>query len=79
MVGIAWVSVRWIVLTWIENGPFADGEVILRVVIQGSWYRLVFVFDNARFRGGKVALPVIKVEDGEPVFVFAVVADNPVV
>ena len=63
----------------IENDPFADGEIILKMVIQGAWYRLVFQFDNDRFREGKVALPLIKVEDGRPVFIFTVVADNPVV
>ena len=63
----------------IENDPFADGEIILRMVIQGQWYRLIFDFDNERFRGGKVALPVIKVQDGAPVFIFTVVIDNPVV
>ena len=63
----------------IENNPFADGEIILRLVIQGSWYRLIFDFNNARFTEGKVALPVIKVENGQPVFIFTVVTDNPVV
>ena len=63
----------------IENDPFADGEIILKMVIQGAWYRLVFQFDNDRFREGKVTLPVIKVEGGEPVFIFTVVTDNPVV
>ena len=63
----------------IEGDPFADGEIILRLVIQGAWYRLIFGFDNARFTEGKVALPVIKVEDGQPVFIFTVVTDNPVV
>ena len=63
----------------IENNPFADGEIILRLVIQGEWYRLIFDFNNARFTEGKVALPVIKVEDGQPVFIFTVVTDNPVV
>ena len=63
----------------IENNPFADGEIILRLVIQGSWYRLIFDFNNARFTEGRVALPVIKVEDGQPVFIFTVVTDNPVV
>ena len=63
----------------IENNPFADGEIVLKMVIQGAWYRLIFGFDNARFAEGKVALPVIKVEDGEPVFIFTVVTDNPVV
>ena len=62
----------------IENDPFADGEIILKMVIQGAWYRLVFRFDNDRFREGKVTLPVIKVEDGAPVFIFTVVTDNPV-
>ena len=63
----------------IENDPFADGEIILKMVIQGAWYRLIFNFDNKRFREGKVTLPVIKVEDGEPVFIFTVATDNPVV
>ena len=63
----------------IENDPFADGEIVLRMVVQGQWYRLIFNFDNRRFTEGKVALPVIKVEDGQPVFIFTVVTDNPVV
>ena len=63
----------------IENTPFADGEIILRMVIQGVWYRLIFTFDNKRFTEGKVTLPIIKVQDGQPVFVFTVVTDNPVV
>ena len=63
----------------IENNPFADGEIVLKMVIQGAWYRLIFDFDNERFREGKVTLPLIKVQDGEPVFIFAVVTDNPVV
>ncbi len=63
----------------IENNPFVDGEIILKMVIQGAWYRLIFDFDNKRFTEGKVALPVIKVQDGAPVFIFAVVTDNPVV
>ena len=63
----------------IENNPFADGEIILRMVIQGTWHRLIFDFDNARFTEGKVTLPVIKVDDGKPVFIFTVVTDNPVV
>ena len=63
----------------IENDPFADGEIVLKLVIQGSWYRLIFNFDNKRFTEGRVTLPVIKVEDGEPVFIFTVATDNPVV
>ena len=63
----------------IENDPFADGEIVLKMVIQGAWYRLVFQFDNDRFSEGKVALPLIKVESGQPVFIFTVVTDNPVV
>ena len=63
----------------IENDPFADGEIILKMVIQGEWHRLIFDFDNKRFTEGKVTLPVIKVEDGQPVFIFTVVTDNPVV
>ena len=63
----------------IENDPFADGEIILKMVIRGAWYRLIFRFDNTRFTGGKVALPLVRVEDGRPVFIFTVVTDNPVV
>ena len=63
----------------IENDPFADGEIVLRMVIQGQWFRLIFNFDNKRFTEGKVTLPVIKVEDGTPVFIFTVVTDSPVV
>ena len=63
----------------IGNNLFLDGEIVLKMVIQGAWCRLIFDFDNARFTEGEVALPVIKVEDGQPVFIFAVVTDNPVV
>ena len=63
----------------IENNPFSDGEIVLKMVIQGAWYRLIFNFDNKRFTEGKVTLPVIKVQDGQPVFIFTVVTDNPVV
>ena len=63
----------------IENNPFFDGEIVLKMVIQGAWYRLIFEFDNTRFTEGKVTLPVIKAQDGEPVFIFTVVTDNPVV
>ena len=63
----------------IENNPFTDGEIILKMVVQGAWYRLIFGFDNKRFTEGKVTLPVIKVENGQPVFIFTVVTDNPVV
>ena len=63
----------------IENNPFSDGEIVLQMVIQGTWYRLIFDFDNKRFTEGKVTLPVIKVQDGQPVFIFTVVTDNPVV
>ena len=63
----------------IENDPFVDGEIILKMVIQGVRYRLIFPFDNTRFPEGKVTLPLIKVQDGSPVFIFTVVTDNPVV
>lgn len=63
----------------IENDPFTSGEIVLRMVIQGAWYRLVFDFDNTRFPEGKVTLPLVRVQGGLPVFVFTVVTDNPVV
>ena len=63
----------------VENDPFSDGEIVLRLVIQGAWYRLIFDFDNKRFTEGKVARPLIKVQGGQPVFIFTVVTDNPVV
>ena len=63
----------------IENNPFSDGEIVLKMVIQGEWHRLIFNFDNERFTEGKVTLPLIKVQDGHPVFIFAVVTENPIV
>jgi hypothetical protein len=63
----------------IENNPFVDGEITLKMVIRGAWYRLFFPFDNTRFTEGKVTLPLIKVQDGAPVFIFSVVTDNPIV
>ena len=63
----------------IENSPFADGEIVLKMVIRGTWYRLIFSFNNTRFRGGKVTLPLVKVEGNQPVFTFSIVTDNPVV
>ena len=63
----------------IENDPFTDGEIVLKMVIQGQWYRLIFDFDNKRFTEGRVTLPVIRAQDGQPVFIFTVVTDNPVV
>ena len=62
-----------------ENNPFTDGEIILKMVIRGAWYRLFFDFDNQRFTEGKVTLPVVKVEGGKPVFIFSVVTDNPII
>ena len=63
----------------IENNPFADGEIVLKMVIQGERYRLIFSFDNTRFPEGKVTLPLVKVENNQPVFIFTVATDNPVV
>ena len=63
----------------IENNPFADGEITLKMVIRGAWYRLFFPFNNTRFTEGKVTLPLIKVEDNHPIFIFSVVTDNPIV
>ena len=63
----------------IENDPVADGEIVLRMIIQGNWYRLIFNFDNKRFTEGKVTLPLVKIENGQPIFIFTVVTDNPVV
>ena len=63
----------------IENNPVTDGEIVLRMVIQGKWHRLIFNFDNTRFFEGKVTLPLIKIQDNHPVFIFTVVTDNPIV
>ena len=63
----------------IENNPFVDREIVLKMVIRGRWYRLIFSFDSARFPEGKVTLPLIKIENNQPVFIFTVVTDNPVV
>ena len=63
----------------IENNPTIDGEIVLKMVIRGAWYRLIFSFDKTRFPEGKVTLPLVKVENGAPVFIFSVVTENPVV
>ena len=63
----------------IENNPFVDGEIVLKMVIRGERYRLIFNFDNTRFTEGKVTLPLVKVENTQPVFIFTVATDNPVV
>ena len=63
----------------IENNPFVDSEIVLKLVIKGNWYRLIFPFNNNRFPVGKVTLPVIKIENDQPVFIFTVATDNPVV
>ena len=63
----------------LENNPFVDSEITLKMVIRGVWYRLIFNFDNTRFTEGKVTLPVVKIEDGKPVFIFSIVTDNPIV
>ena len=63
----------------IENNPFFDGEIILKMVIQGVRYRLIFPFNNTRFPDGKVTLPLVKIEDNQPVFIFTVATDNPVI
>ena len=63
----------------IENDPFVDGEIVLKMVIQGVRYRLIFKFDNTRFSEGKVTLPLVKIENNQPVFIFTVATDNPVV
>ena len=63
----------------IENNPFKDGEIVLKMVIQGVRYRLIFPFDNTRFPEGKVTLPLVKIENNQPVFIFTVATDNPVV
>lgn len=65
--------------TAIENDPFAAGEIVLKMVIQGKWYRLFFRFDATRFPEGKITLPLIKIENNQPVFIFTVVTDNPVI
>lgn len=49
------------------------------MVIRGQWYRLIFDFNNTRFPEGKVTLPLIKVQNKQPIFIFSVVTDNPVV
>lgn len=64
---------------FIENNPFIDGEIVLKMVIHGKWYRLIFNFDNTRFHEGKITLPLVKIENGTPVFIFTVVTDNPVI
>ena len=63
----------------IESNPFTTGEIVLKMVIQGQWYRLIFSFGKTRFPEGKITLPLVKVENNHPVFIFTVVTENPVV
>ena len=63
----------------IESNPFTTGEIVLKMVIHGAWYRLIFRFDKVRFPEGKVTLPLVKVENNQPVFIFTVVTENPVI
>ena len=63
----------------IESNPFTTGEIVLKMVIRGQWYRLIFRFDTTRFPDGKVTLPLVKVENNQPVFIFSVVTDNSIV
>ena len=63
----------------VENNPATDSEIVLKMVIRGAWYRLIFKFNNVRFPEGKVTLPLVKVENSQPVFIFSVVTDNPIV
>lgn len=63
----------------IENDPVVDGEIVLKMIIQGRWYQLIFDFNNTRFPEGKVTLPLVKVKNNQPVFIFTVATDNPVV
>ena len=63
----------------IESNPFTTGEIVLKMVIRGQWYRLIFSFDNVRFPEGKVTLPLVKVENSQPIFIFSVVTENPIV
>ena len=63
----------------IENDPFVDWEIVLKMVIQGVRYRLIFPFNNTRFPEGKVTLPLVKIENNQPVFIFTIATDNPVV
>lgn len=50
----------------IENDPFADGEIVLRLVIQGQWFRLIFNFDNKRFTEGKSHCPSLRFRAASP-------------
>ena len=63
----------------IENNPFTDGKIVLKMVIRGAWYRLIFRFDATRFPDGKVTLPLVKVENNQPVFIFTVATENPII
>lgn len=63
----------------IENNPTIDGEIVLKMVVRGRRYRLIFRFDKTRFPEGKVTLPLVKVENNQPVFIFSVVTDNSIV
>ena len=44
----------------IENDPFTDGEIVLKMVVQGAWYRLIFNFDDKRFTEARLPYPLLR-------------------
>ena len=56
---------------YVNNNPVVDGEIRLRIIINGSWHELRFPFDNKRFGDcRRVTLPNVRVSGGRIVFDF---------
>lgn len=66
--------------SYIDNDPFTDGEIVLKLIINKKWFTLIFDFDNERFKSGsKVCLPLVYLKNDNPIFAFSVEFNSPVV
>ena len=56
---------------YIKNNPTIDGEIHLRLIVDGEWYEFRFYYDKIRFRGcSKITLPTVNVTSDGVVFSF---------
>lgn len=54
----------------IVNDPFMEGKIILKMVISGYWYYLVFDFDKERFKDAyRLTLPDLRINNDNNVII----------
>lgn len=58
----------------IVNNPFADGEIVMEMVVRGTWVTLIFPFNPKRFEGARrISNPLAYLDrKGNPKFSFSV-------